>query len=45
MDFFESVNKVYASYFQEPYPARETIEVGALPKNVNVEISAISICK
>ena len=44
MKFFESVNKVYSSYFTEPYPARETIAV-KLPKNVNVEISAIAICK
>ena len=44
MKFFESVNKVYSSYFTEPYPARETIAV-KLPKNVNVEISAIAMCK
>ena len=45
MDLFQSVNKVYGEYFQDPYPARETIEVGCLPKNVNVEISAIAMCK
>ena len=44
MKFFESVNKVYSSYFTEPYPARETI-AEKLPKNVNVEISAIAMCK
>mgnify|MGYP001392463624 CR=1 FL=1 len=44
MKFFESVNKVYSSYFTAPYPARETTAV-KLPKNVNVEISAIAMCK
>ena len=42
MKLFKSVNDVYGKYFQEPYPARETIEA-KLPKNVNVEISAIAI--
>ena len=45
MALFESVNKVYGEYFQDPYPSRETVEVGCLPKNVNVEISAIAMCK
>ena len=45
MDLFQSVNKVYGSYFNEPYPARETVQVSCLPKNVNIEISAIAICK
>ena len=45
MDLFESVNKIYGQYFEDPFPARETIEVGCLPKNVNVEISAIAMCK
>lgn len=40
---YEKVNQVYSSYVFEPYPARETIEVSALPKNVNVEISAIAM--
>ena len=44
MKFFESVNKVYSSYFTDPYAARETIAV-KLPKNVNVEISVIAMCK
>ena len=42
MALFKSVNQVYGKYFQEPYPARETIEA-KLPRNVNVEISAIAI--
>jgi len=45
MDDFEAVNKIYGQYFSDPYPARETIEVKKLPKNVNVEISAIAMCK
>jgi len=45
MDTFNSVNNIYGEYFSAPYPARETIEVKKLPKNVNVEISAIAICK
>ena len=45
MKKFNDVNEIYGKYFKEPYPARETIEVKALPKNVNVEISAIAICK
>jgi len=45
MDNFEAVNKIYGQYFLDPYPARETIEVKKLPKNVNVEISAIAMCK
>ena len=40
---YASVNAVYGSYFIEPYPARETIQVVALPKNVNIEISAIAV--
>ena len=43
MNDYEKVNKVYRSYFSEPYPARETIQVGALPLFVNIEISMIAI--
>ena len=42
MDEFAQVNAVYASYFTGNFPARETVEVSRLPKNVNVEISAIA---
>ena len=45
LNLFDDVNKIYSKYFSEPYPARETIEVSKLPKNVNLEISAIAICK
>ena len=42
MDDFELINNIYADYFKEPYPARETVEVARLPKDVNVEISFIA---
>jgi 2-iminobutanoate/2-iminopropanoate deaminase len=37
------VNEVYGSYFSADYPARETVAVKGLPKNVNVEISMTAI--
>jgi len=40
---FETVNKVYAEYFQEPYPARSTIQAARLPKGARLEIDAIAI--
>ena len=43
MDDFTEINEVYGSYFLSNYPARETVEVSCLPKNVNVEISAIAV--
>lgn len=44
MDNFAAINKVYGQYFNdETAPARETIQVAKLPKNVNVEISMIAI--
>ncbi|MGZ3777562.1 MAG: RidA family protein, partial [Mucilaginibacter sp.] len=43
MQSFGSVNEVYGSYFTDQFPARETIQVSALPKNVNVEISVIAL--
>jgi 2-iminobutanoate/2-iminopropanoate deaminase len=39
---FEEFNSVYAQFFKEPYPARETVEVAALPRGARVEISAIA---
>ncbi|MFC6103441.1 RidA family protein [Olivibacter domesticus] len=39
---FSTVNEVYATYFTEHAPARETVAVRGLPKNVNVEISLIA---
>lgn len=43
MDDFAAVNVVYASYFTSDFPARETVQVSKLPKDVNVEISVIAI--
>lgn len=42
MGDFGQINEVYGSYFGEMPPARETVEVRGLPKNVNVEISCIA---
>ncbi len=42
MGDFSSVNEVYAKYFTSNPPARETVAVRTLPKNVNVEISCIA---
>lgn len=44
MNDFAKINSVYGSYFsEENAPARETIQVACLPKNVNVEISMIAM--
>ena len=44
MDDFNAINSVYGSYFDEATaPARETVQVVKLPKNVNIEISMIAI--
>lgn len=39
MGSFSAVNEVYGRYFDSDFPARETVQVSALPKYVNVEIS------
>ena len=43
MDNFVKVNEVYGMFFSSDFPARETVAVKTLPKNVNVEISAIAV--
>ncbi|MCG9792582.1 RidA family protein [Flavobacterium algicola] len=44
MNDFTSINSVYGSYLNEKTaPARETVQVSCLPKNVNIEISMIAI--
>jgi 2-iminobutanoate/2-iminopropanoate deaminase len=44
MDDFASINTIYGAYFNEKTaPARETVQVARLPKNVNVEISMIAV--
>jgi 2-iminobutanoate/2-iminopropanoate deaminase len=42
MSLFSVVNEIYAGYFTGDHPARETVAVKGLPKNVNVEISVIA---
>ena len=42
MAHFVTVNEVYAKYFSSDHPARETVAVKGLPKEVNVEISMIA---
>lgn len=43
MHRFAEVNEVYGSFFTADFPARETVQVSALPKFVNVEISMIAV--
>ncbi len=42
MNNFGTVNTIYGSYFTANFPARETVQVSRLPKDVNVEISVIA---
>jgi 2-iminobutanoate/2-iminopropanoate deaminase len=43
MNQFGEVNTVYGKYFESDFPARETVQVSALPKFVSVEISMIAV--
>jgi 2-iminobutanoate/2-iminopropanoate deaminase len=44
MNDFSNINAVYATYFDEATaPARETVQVACLPKNVNIEISVVAV--
>jgi len=43
MNDFAAINTAYGEYFQENPPARETVEVSRLPKDVNVEISCVAV--
>jgi 2-iminobutanoate/2-iminopropanoate deaminase len=43
MNNFSSVNEVYSEYFTGDFPARETVQVSRLPKDVNVEISVVAV--
>lgn len=45
MNDFVTVNKIYGDYLQKPYPARATVEVSRLPKDVLVEIDAVVYLK
>lgn len=43
MNRFSEINEVYGKYFDGNFPARETVQVSALPKFVNIEISMIAV--
>jgi 2-iminobutanoate/2-iminopropanoate deaminase len=43
MDHFAAVNEIYATLFSGPPPARSTVAVAGLPKNVDVEIEGIAV--
>jgi 2-iminobutanoate/2-iminopropanoate deaminase len=43
MQLFAQVNEVYGSYFTTNFPARETVAVKTLPRNVNIEISITAV--
>jgi len=43
MDHFATVNEVYSSYVGENPPARSTVAVAGLPKNVDVEIEVVAV--
>ena len=38
-----AMNQVYATYFSKPYPARATVQVARLPRDVRIEIEAIAV--
>lgn len=42
MNNFSVVNEIYGTFFPQPFPARATVEVARLPRDVNVEIDAIA---
>jgi len=43
MGNFSKVNEAYGTFFEKDFPARETIQVSRLPKDVNVEISVVAV--
>ena len=40
---FQTVNEIYGGYFKQAPPARSTVQAGALPKNVGIEIEVIAV--
>lgn len=42
---FADVNRVYGKFFPQPYPARSTVQVAALPKGARVEIDLVACAK
>lgn len=45
MDDFAKVNEIYGRYLSKPYPARATVEVSRLPKDVLVEMDVVAYLK
>lgn len=45
METFGTVNEIYGSFLEKPYPARATVEVARLPKDVLVEMDVIAYTK
>lgn len=45
MNDFAKFNEVYAGFFSTPYPARSTVEVARLPKDVLIEIEAVAVVR
>ncbi len=45
MNDFAKFNNAYAEFFSAPYPARSTVEVRRLPKDVRIEIEAVAVVK
>jgi 2-iminobutanoate/2-iminopropanoate deaminase len=43
LETFQEMNETYAEFFSEPYPARATVQVSKLPKDVMIEIDAITV--
>ncbi|QDP41810.1 RidA family protein [Radiobacillus deserti] len=43
MEDFAIINEVYAGFLQEPYPARATVEVSKLPKDVRIEMDVVAV--
>ena len=45
MDDFTAMNGVYQSFFEEPYPARSTVQAARLPRDARIEIDAIAVAR
>jgi len=45
MNNFATINEIYGSFLEEPYPARATVEVSRLPKDVLVEMDVVAYLK
>ncbi|PYP86843.1 MAG: reactive intermediate/imine deaminase [Blastocatellia bacterium AA13] len=43
LEDFSEVNEVYAGFFSQPYPARSTVQVARLPKDVRIEVDVIAL--